>query len=250
MTTQRSSRIRQTRKPFTPTTPEQPLPEYYLLYFEESDTYNIVKRSSTYEECKQAWDCLLPQPEELEDNENNYLRDNSVNHRMPLNSLGTNIHENVHNPHSDKRSNHEINTKRRLTNEYQGRKRINVYTFLPFSIFHDQNLIQIRGKDYGDYARKVLRVLFTKEELTTSVLPPGAPYLRRDPLDETRFELLQKAVGGKYRISRDYYSEFYKNLLRRKLADFLIEERRRDGLKELRVRQRSITAIIQQNDLT
>ncbi|CAF4381277.1 unnamed protein product, partial [Didymodactylos carnosus] len=63
-------------------------------------------------------------------------------------------------------------------------------TFPDTVIFHDQNLIQIRGKDYGDYARKVLRVLFTKEELTTSVLPPGAPYLRHDPLDETRFELL------------------------------------------------------------
>ncbi|CAF1237536.1 unnamed protein product [Didymodactylos carnosus] len=55
----------------------------------------------TYEECKQAWDCLLPQPEELEDNENNYLQDNSVNHRMPLNSLGTNIHGNVHNPRKE-----------------------------------------------------------------------------------------------------------------------------------------------------
>ena len=51
------------------------------------------------------------------------------------------------------------------------------------------NLLHIRGKNVGDYARKVLRIIFTREELLTSILPPGGSHYSRKPLDQEKFEL-------------------------------------------------------------
>lgn len=52
------------------------------------------------------------------------------------------------------------------------------------------NLLTIRGKNIGDYARNVMRELYSHEELITSILPPGASHYMRKPLDNERFEKL------------------------------------------------------------
>lgn len=46
------------------------------------------------------------------------------------------------------------------------------------------------ARNYGDFARRTMRILFTADELKTSVLPPSRSYLSRPALDEKRFELL------------------------------------------------------------
>ncbi|CAF5209247.1 unnamed protein product [Rotaria magnacalcarata] len=71
------------------------------------------------------------------------------------------------------------------------------------------NLLLIRGKSVGDYARQVLRSLYSREELTSSILPPGG------------------ALRCKYNISGSRYDEFFHKLLRPKLVDFLSDERKR-----------------------
>ena len=43
--------------------------------------------------------------------------------------------------------------------------------------------------DYGGYARKILRIIFSSEELKNSILPPGRPHLTRQPLDQKRFNI-------------------------------------------------------------
>ncbi|CAF5176027.1 unnamed protein product, partial [Rotaria magnacalcarata] len=43
----------------------------------------------------------------------------------------------------------------------------------PDKLMHDStDLLGALGTDYGDYARNILRILYTKEELQTSILPP------------------------------------------------------------------------------
>ncbi|CAF4245033.1 unnamed protein product [Rotaria magnacalcarata] len=96
--------------------------------------------------------------------------------------------------------------------------------------YSDQNLIEIVGKDFGDYARRVMRVLFTEEELRTSILPPKRKHLAREPLDSVRF----LPVRVKYRLASHMYDEFYKYHLAPKLGDFLVDERRRNDTKAAR----------------
>ena len=43
--------------------------------------------------------------------------------------------------------------------------------------------------DYGDYSRKILRLIFTAEELKTSILPPGKAQFSREPLETARFKI-------------------------------------------------------------
>jgi hypothetical protein len=40
-----------------------------------------------------------------------------------------------------------------------------------------------------DFARQVLRTLFTPQELKTCILPPARKHLSRPPLDEERFNV-------------------------------------------------------------
>ncbi|CAM4842552.1 unnamed protein product [Rotaria magnacalcarata] len=89
------------------------------------------------------------------------------------------------------------------------------------------NLLLIRGKSVGDYARQVLRSLYSREELTSSILPPGGEQFARKPLDNQRFEKLHRALRCKYNISGSRYDEFFHKLLRPKLVDFLSDERKR-----------------------
>lgn len=60
-----------------------------------------------------------------------------------------------------------------------------------------QNSLSIRGRNIGDYARLVLRALYSNDELLDSILPPGGAHFRCKLLDNQRFEKLH----GKY-VSR------------------------------------------------
>ncbi|CAF4349356.1 unnamed protein product, partial [Rotaria sp. Silwood2] len=84
-----------------------------------------------------------------------------------------------------------------------------------------------RGKNMDDYGRKVLRTLFTHEELISSILPPGGSHYCRKPLDNKRFEQFHEAMRCKYQIGEHRYDEFFTKLVRNKLADLLPDERKR-----------------------
>ncbi|CAF1493592.1 unnamed protein product, partial [Rotaria sordida] len=55
-------------------------------------------------------------------------------------------------------------------------------------IFNKINLLDVMATDYGDYARQILRIIFTSGELKNCILPPGRPHLARKPLDQERFK--------------------------------------------------------------
>ncbi|CAF1324659.1 unnamed protein product [Rotaria sordida] len=100
---------------------------------------------------------------------------------------------------------------------------------LPNAVIHNgENLLNIRGKSIGDYARQVLRTLYSHEELISSILPPGGPQYSRKCLDQVKFEKLHEAMRCKYRIAEEHYDNFYGKLIRPKLVDFLGDERKRD----------------------
>ncbi|CAF1561435.1 unnamed protein product, partial [Adineta ricciae] len=54
-----------------------------------------------------------------------------------------------------------------------------------------KNLLTVSGRDIGDYARKLLDILFTTQELQSSILPSQAAHLyQKEVLDEDRFKIL------------------------------------------------------------
>ncbi|CAM4802961.1 unnamed protein product, partial [Rotaria magnacalcarata] len=54
-----------------------------------------------------------------------------------------------------------------------------------------KNLLKVSGRDIGDYARKLLDILFTTQELQSSILPSQAAHLyQKEVLDEDRFKIL------------------------------------------------------------
>ncbi|CAF2228734.1 unnamed protein product [Rotaria magnacalcarata] len=94
-------------------------------------------------------------------------------------------------------------------------------------MYKDINLSYIGGKSSNDYSRQVLRAIFSVEELSSSILPPGRQPFIRKPLDSGRFDFLHDAMRVKYPISADCYDEFYGKLARPTLVDFLVDERKR-----------------------
>ncbi|CAF4127903.1 unnamed protein product [Rotaria magnacalcarata] len=96
-------------------------------------------------------------------------------------------------------------------------------------MFNNYNLLDLMATDYGNYARKILRIVFSQDELKSSILPPGKPHLRRQPLDQDRFKICMNAIRYKFKLDAVNFGLFYRALLRRKLTDFLIEERRRQS---------------------
>lgn len=58
-------------------------------------------------------------------------------------------------------------------------------------MYNQENLLDINGKNPGDYGRQVLRVLYTTQELKTSMLPStvGERYVK-PKLDVQKFKLL------------------------------------------------------------
>ncbi|CAF3394515.1 unnamed protein product [Rotaria socialis] len=120
----------------------------------------------------------------------------------------------------------------------------------PDKLMHDStDLLGVLGTDYGDYARNILLILYTKEELRTSILPPGRTHLSRKPLDKVRFKKFTDAMRYKFKLSSVNFGQFYRTLLRRKLTDFLIEERRRDELKLARQSLKSQAKDTSQSDI-
>ncbi|CAF1489578.1 unnamed protein product [Rotaria magnacalcarata] len=94
------------------------------------------------------------------------------------------------------------------------------------------NLLEIYAKDYGAYAREILRVLYRSDELKSSILPSSYNHFSRKQLDRETFQKFHRAVRNKYRISKSKYDEFFKICLRRKLVDFLCDERKRFKKKQ------------------
>ncbi|CAF1367943.1 unnamed protein product [Rotaria sordida] len=80
-------------------------------------------------------------------------------------------------------------------------------------IYNNTNLLSIRGKNIGDYARKALRIIYSHEELLSSVLP-------------------SEAMGAKYHICEHRYDEFFTKLVRPKLVNFLSDERKRERKRQ------------------
>jgi hypothetical protein len=72
-------------------------------------------------------------------------------------------------------------------------------------MFNNENLLEMNGKNPGDYGRRLLRVLYSEVELKTSMLPSSVSdrYLK-PKLDEEKFALL----NSKFR--RDHLFSFYK----------------------------------------
>lgn len=52
------------------------------------------------------------------------------------------------------------------------------------------NLLNTLASSVGDFARKNMRIVFTEEELKAQVLPPARSHLKRESLDEHRFQLV------------------------------------------------------------
>ncbi|CAF3702210.1 unnamed protein product [Rotaria socialis] len=88
-----------------------------------------------------------------------------------------------------------------------------------------KNLLKVTGRDIGDYARKLLDILCTTQELQSSILPSQAAHLyQKEVLGEDRFKILNDAVRVKYRLSEDGYRQYYTNTLRVKLSRYLYDQ--------------------------
>lgn len=58
-------------------------------------------------------------------------------------------------------------------------------------MWNNRNLLKILARDPGDYARQLLRLLFSDDELTESILPSQAAHLyQKNVLDSERFLIL------------------------------------------------------------
>ncbi|UJR37028.1 hypothetical protein I4U23_029735 [Adineta vaga] len=56
-------------------------------------------------------------------------------------------------------------------------------------MYDNKNLLEIRARDIFDFGRKILKTLYTSEELGSSILPPARSHLARPSLDPVRFHL-------------------------------------------------------------
>ena len=46
------------------------------------------------------------------------------------------------------------------------------------------------GKNYGDYARRLMQIIFSPDDLKTKILPPARRHLSRETLNEEDFNFL------------------------------------------------------------
>ncbi|CAF4751404.1 unnamed protein product, partial [Rotaria socialis] len=89
------------------------------------------------------------------------------------------------------------------------------------------DLLTTRARDIYDFARQTLKILYTPEELSSSILPPTRIHLSRPALDIQRFDKFHEAVRVKYRIAAAHYDDCYSKLIKHRMSDFLIDERKR-----------------------
>ena len=103
------------------------------------------------------------------------------------------------------------------------------------------------ARDPAHFARRLLRLVFTDEELSNSLLPDRLGETRKhyskQPLDQTRYEILHRtsivfnresltlffagALKAKYCISASKYDDFYEKCVRRSLIDLMQSCRRK-----------------------
>ncbi|CAF2038035.1 unnamed protein product [Rotaria magnacalcarata] len=108
------------------------------------------------------------------------------------------------------------------------------------SDYKGENLLNITGRDPADYARNVLRRLFTSTELRESVLPSRHAHLfRKKTLDEEKFTLLNKAIRSQYCISKNFYPNFYSTIIQKTLSDCIYNEGTRRQSKQSMTQQQS-----------
>ncbi|CAF2110347.1 unnamed protein product [Rotaria magnacalcarata] len=101
--------------------------------------------------------------------------------------------------------------------------------FVPTVMHGLIDLLKTRGRDIYDFARQTLKILYTSEELSSSILPPTRIQLSPPALDTVRFEKFHDAVRVKYRIAATHYDDCYSKLIKHRMSDFLIEERKRQA---------------------
>ncbi|CAF2032844.1 unnamed protein product [Rotaria magnacalcarata] len=101
--------------------------------------------------------------------------------------------------------------------------------FVPTVMHGLIDLLKTRGRDIYDFARQTLKILYTSEELSSSILPPTRIQLSRPALDTVRFEKFHDAVRVKYRIAAAHYDDCYSKLIKHRMSDFLIDERKRQA---------------------
>ncbi|CAF3541991.1 unnamed protein product [Rotaria sp. Silwood2] len=94
------------------------------------------------------------------------------------------------------------------------------------TLMHDsQELLQVPARNVGEYARNLLKILFTHEELAESLLPsPQAHRYSKKKLDE--------AIQTRYRITNYHYPTFYKEQVQETLAACLYNEGPRKSNKQ------------------
>ncbi|CAF1307834.1 unnamed protein product [Adineta ricciae] len=92
-------------------------------------------------------------------------------------------------------------------------------------MYRGNNLLEVAASSAAEYARKLLKVLFSELELKTSLLPSqqSKRYFKPE-LDSEKFNLLNEATRHRYRISKHHYSSFYKERIQESLAGCLYNE--------------------------
>lgn len=117
-------------------------------------------------------------------------------------------------------------------------------------MYNDISLTQLIARDPAHFGRQILRLLYTIDELSESLLPDRPTDIRKhyskQPLDEKRYEYLHRndfknsfhlivwpfkfslgALKAKYSISDSKYDDFYEKCVRRSLIDLLQSCRRK-----------------------
>ncbi|CAF3488214.1 unnamed protein product [Rotaria socialis] len=113
-------------------------------------------------------------------------------------------------------------------------------------MYNNQNLLNTPAKSLVDFSRKVLKVLYSQEELKPHLLPPKRAHLTRPALDENRFNILLEAIRIKFRLDADLLQKCFHDLIKTKLSNFLYEERRRAIRKTLRNKERALIKTLTQ----
>ena len=112
-----------------------------------------------------------------------------------------------------------------------------------------------------DFCRKTLKLIFTKEELRTHILPPKRDHLKRPALDEQRFNIFLgeiiaylheyhlmpllemqflETIRIKFRLDSDMFHQCYNDLIKARMSNFLYEERRRESRRMIRDQERKL----------
>ncbi|CAF3473301.1 unnamed protein product [Rotaria sp. Silwood2] len=125
-----------------------------------------------------------------------------------LRSLSKSVQDNTINP--------AITTYQNLSNTYS--------TVVPFNGI---NLLNVaKAADYKKYARTILQMLFTVDELSDSILIVN-PIYNKPGLDSTRMAKWTDAVSARFKIDPVRFDDFFRTCLRRTLPQMLCDTRRK-----------------------